>query len=155
MLDKTIRLNFNTEIEVGVQTLYDFHTDTTNLLKITPPWMKVRIASIMLPIQAMGKVELDITRFGITQRWKMIIAELKPPKLVCDKALKSPFSSFIHYHKFKSIKENTSMLCDELEFTLPFYPLSMLVLPWLKRDICKMFDYRHQQTKRILENTYV
>ena len=138
-----------------MQTLYDFHTDTTNLLKITPPWMKVSIASIRLPLQSMGEIELDITRFGMTQRWKMMIAELEPPKLVCDKALKSPFASFIHYHKFEAINEKTSKLCDKLEFTLPFYPLSMLVLPWLKRDICKMFDYRHQQTKKILENTYV
>lgn len=155
MLDRILRLKFSTEIEADIQTLYDFHTDITNLPKITPPWIKVKIASLMLPIQPKGEIGLDITRFGIRQRWKIQIAALNPPELVFDRALKSPFASFIHYHRFKAISDVKSLLCDELELSLPFYPFSMIALPFIKKDIQKMFAYRHLQTKKLLEKNYV
>jgi len=155
MFERTVRLRFSTEIEVDVQTLYDFHIDTNNLLKITPPWIRVEVISLDLPLHQDSEIELEITRFAIAQRWKMQIAELKPPERVCDKALKSPFASFIHHHKFEAINNTRSLLCDELEFSLPFYPLSRVVLPFIKRDIRKMFAYRHLQTKTLLEKNHV
>ena len=155
MLERTVRLRFCTKIEVAVQKLYDFHLDVTNLSKITPPWIKVKIVSLIIPVEEGSDIELDITRFAMTQRWKVQIAELKPPGLVCDKALKSPFASFIHHHRFEVIDDTKSLLCDELEFSLPFYPFSLIALPFVKRDVRKMFEYRHKQTKTILENNNV
>ena len=155
MFTKTVHLSFSSEINVDVQALYEFHTDTRNLIKITPDWMKVSIFSLQLPMQKGSEVELDITRFGIKQRWKMKITEHKSGELICDKALKSPFASFIHHHKFESISHNTSKLTDELEFTLPLYPLSLLALSFVKRDIQNMFAYRHKQTKLLLEKNDV
>jgi len=155
MFKRTVRLSFSTEIEVDVQTLYDFHIDTNNLPKITPPWIKVKVVSLELPLHQGSEIELDISRFGIVQRWKMQIAELERPGLVCDKALKSPFASFIHYHRFEAINDTKSLLCDELSFSLPLYPLSLIALPFVKQDIRKMFDYRHQHTKTLLEKNHV
>lgn len=155
MFEKTIHLDFTTKIDVDVQRLYDFHTDTNNLPKITPPWIQVQVVSLKLPLYQGSEMELDITRFGMTLRWKMQIAELNPPECVCDKALKSPFASFVHHHRFETIDETKSLLCDELEFSLPLYPLSLIALPFVKRDIRKMFEYRHLKTKTLLEKNYV
>jgi len=155
MLKKTLHLKFSIELKTDIQTLYDFHTDTDNLPKITPPWLAVKIISLEKPLIKGSQVELDIGRFGMTQRWKIKIVALNPPELVCDRALKSSFSSFVHYHRFKTINEYKSLLCDELELTLPFYPFSLIALPFIKKDIQKMFDYRHLQTKKILEKNYV
>lgn len=155
MFERTVRLEFSTEISIDVQTLYSFHIDTNNLPKITPPWIQVQIISLELPLHEGSRIELDITRFGIAQRWKMQVAELNPPECVCDKALKSPFASFVHHHRFEGIDEGRSLLCDELEFTLPFYPFSLIALPFVKRDIRKMFQHRHKQTKTLLEKNYV
>lgn len=155
MFEKTFRLEFASEIGVNVQRLYDFHIDTNNLPRITPPWIQVQIRSLKLPLHQGSEIELDITRFGMKQRWKMLIAKLERPELVCDQALKSPFASFVHHHRFKAIDETKSRLCDELAFSLPFYPLSLIALPFVKRDIRKMFDYRHTQTKLLLEKNHV
>jgi len=155
MFERTLRLRFSSEIEADVQSLYDFHIDTNNLPKITPPWIKVQIISLELPLHQGSEIELAITRFGIAQRWKMQIAELEQPGLICDKALKSPFASFIHHHKFEAINGIKSLLHDELAFSLPLYPLSLIALPFIKRDIRKMFAYRHLQTKTLLEKKHV
>lgn len=155
MFERTVRLKFSTEIEVDLQTLYDFHIDTNNLPKITPPWIEVQIISLALPLHQGSEIELDITRFGMRQRWKMQIAELESPGLVCDKALKSPFASFVHHHRFEAIDDTKSLLSDELSFSLPFYPLSLIALPFIKQDIRKMFEYRHLHTKTLLEKNHV
>jgi ligand-binding SRPBCC domain-containing protein len=155
MFERTVRLRFTTEVEVDVQSLYDFHIDTNNLPKITPPWINVQIISLELPLHQGSELELDITRFGIRQRWKMQIAELKRPELVCDQAIKSPFASFTHHHRFEAIDGTKSRLCDELAFSLPFYPFSLIALPFVKHDIHKMFAYRHRQTKILLEKNHV
>lgn len=151
MFEKMISLEFSTEIAVDTQTLFAFHIDTNNLPKITPPWIGVEILSLELPLHKGSMVELDIRRFGFTQRWKMIISELISPTLICDKAVKSPFASFIHYHRFEAIDKTKSVLNDELIFSLPLYPLCLIAVPFIKKDMQKMFEYRHQQTKILLE----
>lgn len=151
MFKKTISLEFSTEVAVDTQTLFGFHIDTNNLPKITPPWIGIEILSLELPLHKGSTVELNIRRFGLTQRWKMIIAELISPTLVCDKAVKSPFASFVHYHRFEAIDKTKSMMKDELIFSLPLYPLSLIAVPFIKKDMKKMFEYRHQQTKILLE----
>lgn len=155
MFDKEVRLSFDCEIEASVARLYDFHIDTNNLPLITPPWIITDVISLDLPLKENSEIELDITRFNLTKRWKMKIEALQEPVLVCDRALQSPFASFIHYHRFEAITEVKSRLKDEIIFTLPLYPLSLIVVPFIKRDISKMFSYRHQQTKTLLENKYV
>ena len=151
MFEKMISLEFSTEIAVDTQTLYDFHIDTNNLARITPPWIGVTILSLELPLHKGSTVELDIRRFGFTQKWKMIISELISPTFVCDKAVKSPFSSFIHYHRFEAIDKTKSVMKDEIIFSLPLYPLSIIAVPFIKKDMNKIFEYRHQQTKLLLE----
>ena len=155
MFAKTVSYVFSTEVAVDTQTLFAFHTDPNNLPKITPPWIGVDIISIELPLKKGSRVELDIKRFGLIQKWNMMISELISPTLVCDKAVKSPFASFIHYHRFEAIDKSKSMLKDEVSFTLPLYPFSLIVLPFIKKDMKKMFDYRHQHTKILLEKKYV
>ncbi len=155
MFQKTIRMKFCTQIECDTASLYDFHIDTNNLPKITPPYLKVKITSFTPPLYEGSEISLDITRFKFSQPWRMKIAKLTPHQLVCDKAMQSPFASFIHYHRFEALNDTTSLLCDELEFSLPMYPFSHLVLPFIKHEMRKMFTYRHQHTKTILEKQNV
>lgn len=151
MFEKIISLEFSTEIAVDTQTLFTFHIDTNNLPRITPPWIGVEVLYLELPLHEGSMLKLDISRFGFTQQWNMIISELISPTLVCDKAVKSPFASFMHYHRFEAIDKTKSVMKDEVIFSLPLYPLSLIAVPFIKNDIQKMFKYRHQQTKILLE----
>jgi len=139
------------EVAVPVQELFDFHLDTTNLPKITPPNLKVDIIEIPKPMHKGGIVVLEVTKFWLKQQWKVEIIELNSPHIITDKAIKSPFAEFVHEHTFKEVGRNTSLLCDNVYFALPFAPLSSIIIPLVKQDIRRMFAYRHQETKRILE----
>ncbi|CAA6805197.1 MAG: Unknown protein [uncultured Sulfurovum sp.] len=151
MFSKKQTFNFSSLIKTTAEELFDFHSDTTNLPQITPPWIGVTIVDLVLPLKEKSEVCLDIKQFGFTTRWLMQIDELKVPNRVCDKALKSPFKSFYHEHIFTPINEDETKLEDIINFELPLYPFSLMAVPFVKRDMRKMFAYRHAKTKEILE----
>jgi ligand-binding SRPBCC domain-containing protein len=148
--NKTHTLRFRSRINAPVDDLYHFHTDTRNLPLITPPWIKVKILDLDLPLHQGSHITLSITRFFISQTWKMMIKEMKQPHLVCDTAIISPFTSFTHYHFFNQVDDKSSELVDEIHFKLPFYPLSLLFLGFIKHDMKKMFTYRHLRTQELI-----
>ena len=151
MLTKRFNFTMSSTIKTTPQALYDFHSDTNNLPKITPPWIGVRIVNLELPLREKSQVILDIKQFGLTTRWVMQIDRLEAPYRVCDKALKSPFKYFYHEHSFEKTDDESTLLKDSIDFELPLYPLSLIALPFIKRDMRKMFAYRHKETKKLFE----
>jgi ligand-binding SRPBCC domain-containing protein len=150
-MSKVFEVYFETPIKVSQEKLFEFHLDTKNLPKITPPNTKVEIIKLPLPMAKGNIIKLDITKFFMTQRWEIQIKEFEPLYQITDLALKSPLEYFEHDHIFEKVDGRNSKLIDRVRFSLPFYPLSLLVLPLVKLDMKKMFAYRHQQTKKILE----
>jgi ligand-binding SRPBCC domain-containing protein len=145
-------ISLETKIDVKVETLFEFHQNPKNLPLITPKNIEVSLINIPEPFEEKGVVVLNITKWGITQQWEVELNRIVYPTLIRDVALKSPFKHFVHDHIFKPLTSNSSMLCDKISITLPFEPLSHLILPLVKRDILAMFEYRHKTTKRILES---
>lgn len=152
-MKKLIELTFETKIKTTQEELFLFHTDTNNLPKITLPDTKVEIIKLEFPMKKGNIVVLDITKLFLTQRWEVEIREFEEYFLIKDYGLKSPFSYFEHDHIFKKFDDKSSILCDRVKFSLPFYPFSNFLLPFIKKDIKKMFEYRHKKTKEILEST--
>lgn len=151
MFSKQFTLTFGSSIKATDDALFEFHSDTHNLSKITPPWIGVSIVDLTLPLKENSVVTLDIKQFGLTTRWVMQIDKLERPHRVCDKAIKSPFKYFYHEHAFHKIDEKHTFLKDTINFELPLYPLSLIALPLIKKDMKRMFAYRHEQTKKLLE----
>jgi ligand-binding SRPBCC domain-containing protein len=141
-----------TKIDVAVETLFKFHQNTKNLPLITPKNIDVALIKLPETFEEKSIVVLDITKYGITQRWEVELNSIVYPTLIRDVALKSPFKHFVHDHIFKALTPTSSMLCDKITIALPFEPFSHLILPLVKKDIVAMFTYRHKQTKKILES---
>lgn len=137
-------------IDVAPQKLFEFHLDTNNLPLITPKNISVTIVSLPQKMQAGEQVILDIKKFGLSQRWKVVLEKIEKGRLIRDNALESPFSSFVHDHLFEPFGEG-SLLIDKIEFTLPFSPWSDIIVPLVKKDITTMFTYRHEQTKQLIK----
>jgi ligand-binding SRPBCC domain-containing protein len=150
MFSQKHTFTYTTEIQTTPQKLFEFHSDTNNLPKITPPWIKVKILELKLPLQEKSKIKLKITQYFITQIWYMQIDRMQSPHTICDVALQSPFKSFYHHRKFEKIDEMTSRLTDTITLELPLYPLSRVALPFIRRDMDRMFGYRHERMKELL-----
>jgi ligand-binding SRPBCC domain-containing protein len=139
-------------IKCNQEDLYQFHMDSNNISNITPKDTKVELIDDDGQTYEGKIVKIKTTKFFIPTYWEVEIQKLDPPNILIDVAQKSPFKYWKHQHIFKKIDENTSELEDIVEYELPFGILGKLVSPFVELDIKKMFEYRHNQTKLILEN---
>jgi len=140
-----------TEIECSIEELFAFHTDSNNIRKITPSNIKVELLNKDTQTYEGKIVKLKTTKFFIPTYWEVKIEKLQSPNILVDVAIKSPFKKWKHQHIFTQ-KESTSQLQDIIEYEMPFGILGKIVEPLIRYDITKMFEYRHLQTKEVLES---
>lgn len=143
-------LIFESHLPCSVKTLFDFHADTKNLPLITPKNTSVEILKLETPLKEGNEAVLRIKKGLLTFVWKLTFEKVEYPHLIIDAAIQSPFKSFRHEHHFIAVDETTSLLRDRIIFSLPFWPLSMPAAYFVKRDMKKMFAFRHAQTKAFL-----
>lgn len=133
------------------EELYHFHMDSNNIPHITPKDTKVELIDDDGQTYEGKIVKIKTTKFFIPTCWEVEIQKLDKPNILVDVAVKSPFKYWKHQHIFKKIDENTSELTDIVEYELSFGVFGKVVAPFIEVDIKNMFDYRHKQTKQILE----
>lgn len=137
-------------INCDVKSLFDFHLDTNNLTYITPPDTKVELLTKDFQPQVSQLLRIKSTKYFIPMIWEVKIEKIDKPNLLVDVALKSPFAFWEHKHIFIE-HGNMTELKDVITYKLPFGSFGNLFNFFIRRDIQKMFDYRHKITKEILE----
>ena len=148
---KYFTLKYHCLINASAQEVCHFHTDTTNLPRITPPSTHVTIVSMDVPMIEKSMVILDIKRLGLTTRWEMEIETLKCPHTLVDTMRKGPFCFFRHERHFISVDEQTTRMEETLTFSPPLPLFGSLSFWFLKKDMDAMFAYRHNQTQHYFD----
>ncbi|MFZ1322599.1 MAG: SRPBCC family protein [Ignavibacteria bacterium] len=143
-------------IDSKIKDAFDFHSDTNNLVKISPDNIKVSIIKLDLPLKEGSIIELKISQFGIiSNKWKLQIKNLKPFNLITDKMISGPFKYWEHDHIFTE-ENGKTLMTDSLKYELPFGIIGKLADKiFLKRMIKKQFEIRHWKTKEILERNNI
>ncbi|HRK04534.1 MAG TPA: NUDIX domain-containing protein [Chlorobiota bacterium] len=141
------------DIGASAEAVFDFHLDTRNLLRISPPNISVTIESMGTPGLGYETV-LRVRQFGFfTTRWHVRITQCDRPTIMVDEQLRGPFRSW----KQTRLIESTSVgsrLTDIVEYDIPFGHVGAFVhrlVIW--RKILDMFSYRQQRTREILEES--
>lgn len=137
-------------IDCEIEDLYDFHTHSSNIARITPLDIDVDFLTSDLEAREGLKIAIQTTQYFIPTLWEVEILQMQKPNCIVDIAHKSPFKYWKHTHQF-NVKGNMSELVDIVEFEMPFGFLGKLALPLVKKQLQNMFDYRHARTKEILE----
>jgi ligand-binding SRPBCC domain-containing protein len=143
-------LIFETTMPCSVKTLFEFHADTKNLPLITPKDTSVEILKLETPLKEGNEAVLRIKKGWLSFVWELTFEKVVYPHLIVDVATRSPFKLFRHAHRFIEVDETQSILRDEVTFSLPFEPLSSVAVWFVKKDMQKMFAYRHQKTKEAI-----
>ena len=144
-------LTFETRIDCSVDALFDFHADTRNLPKITPPGTSVEIVRLD-PLAEGATAVLKIRKGLLGFTWQVLFEHVEPPGRIVDVATRSPFAFFRHEHLFSPLEEGGSLLRDTVTYALPLEPLSHFARWFVDRDVAAMFAHRHTVTKALLEN---
>ncbi|HBB26226.1 MAG TPA: cyclase [Bacteroidetes bacterium] len=145
-LERTVRIN------APIEKVFHFHDDTRNLLKITPPDIKVSIETMGSP--GLGyEVTLKVRQFLLfVMRWHVKITVYEPPVLMVDEQVSGPFRRWKQTRRLRQV-DGATELTDIVEYEAPFGPLGRIANALvIRRQIEKMFSYRQATTKKLLES---
>jgi hypothetical protein len=84
--------------------------------------------------------------------WVAEHTEYDPPHSFADRQVKGPFVSWNHRHQFREDGSGGTWLRDEVEYEPPLGVLGRwLGGGFLNRKLQRLFDYRHEMTRGIVE----
>ncbi len=140
-------------IKASPEKVFAFHELPDALERLNPPWEKVNVVQKAEISQVGSRAIIETKLFGIIPaRWVAEHTKYEPPRMFEDVQISGPFRKWRHQHIILPHTEG-AILRDEIEYEPPFgifgEPFApFLVVPKLR----KMFDYRHDVTKKFCEN---
>lgn len=145
-------------LKTSAREVFDFHLYPKNLGKVNPPW--VRLLSLEGPekVGPGALLRLCVASFGVPQRWEVRVVSVEdfagtPAKaFILDEAVKGPFPFWRHLHEFWQAPDGTTGLVDRVEFLPPGGAAGVVLVPGIRLMLKKMFEARHEATKRIFES---
>jgi ligand-binding SRPBCC domain-containing protein len=147
-------MNFVKEslIEAEPERVFAFHELPDALARLTPPWEKARVIQPAPDLHVGSTAIVETRLFGLLPiHWIAKHTAFDPPRMFEDVQVSGPFKLWRHRHIIEP-HERGAMLRDEIEYEPPLGLLGrmaapLLIMPRLRR----MFDYRHQVTRRWCE----
>ena len=128
-------------IDAPIEDVFPFFAEAANLQQLTPPWLSFQIRTPQpITIREGTRIEYRIGLHGIPMSWLTEISAFNPPEMFVDQQLRGPYRTWIHTHQFLPERGGT-LLVDHVEFDMLG---GWLVAPFVKRDIRRIFTYRHQ-----------
>ncbi len=149
-------------LDAPLEAVWAFHEDTEQgLVALSPPEADVQITKAdpaAVGAEVIIRAKTPIGR----QKWVAVYTQFQPPvgsrphrvAYFVDEARKSPFKSWVHTHRFEEVVDGGRTkvwAIDDVRYEVPLGPLGLIgdkliVKPQLK----KMFEYRHQQLRKLL-----
>lgn len=140
-------------IACSQEALFDFHLDSTNLKRITPPSMQVTLLNeATFFVKEGAHLHIEAKDGFLKTLWEVEIEKIEIPSLLVDNALRSPFVYWKHFHIFTNRGDGMCELRDRIEYKLPFGWFGALFDFVVQYKFNGMFTFRHEATKAILEN---
>ena len=143
-----------TVIKASPERVFAFHELPDALERLVPPWENVRVIQ-KADISVIGSraiVETKVLGFFRT-RWVAEHVKYDPPREFEDVQISGPFKGWRHRHIVRAhAEEGSSVLRDEIEYEMPLGVICAVFAPFLvERRLEKMFNYRHEVTRRWCE----
>jgi|ERR1043166_2050232 ligand-binding SRPBCC domain-containing protein len=139
-------------INASPERVFAFHEQPDVLSLLMPPWEDTRVVE-SAEISAVGAQAIIETRVlgPIKTRWVARHTAYDPPRMFEDVQAKGPFRSWRHRHVIEP-HEAGATLRDEIDYEPPLGFFGRALAPLLvQRRLQKLFDYRHEVTRRWCE----
>jgi ligand-binding SRPBCC domain-containing protein len=145
------RLERRQRLERPLDEVFAFFARAHNLEEITPPWLRFELRDPEPERVGEGTlIHYRLRLHGIPLKWTSRIQEWDPGRSFVDRQLRGPYRLWHHRHTFVSDGTGT-LVADEVHYALPLGPLGEMTYPlFVKRDLERIFDYRHAAVATLL-----
>ena len=132
--------------------VFAFHESPGALERLTPPWEQVEIVEGGTSLRPGSRVVLASRVGPFPLRWVAEHTEYEPGRMFADRQVSGPFASWSHRHLFLDDGAGGTILRDEVDYEPPLGLLGRwLGSGYLERKLQRMFDFRHEATRRLVE----
>ena len=141
----------NFEVAAPLSRVWRLLCTPENLPRITPRWMRFRVASPSPVVVGDGAV-IDYTMAwkGIPLRWRSMITEYEPHRRLSYIQLIGPYQMWLHQHQFEEIPGGTRV-CDRCVYTLHGGPLGRALHHLaVQHQVLDIFRHRRRRIARLL-----
>lgn len=148
-------MKYEREVRIAapVEEVFAFHESPGALELLTPPWETMKVVESSRSLQPGSRVVLRGRVGPLPVTWVAVHTEYDPPRLFADRQESGPFTTWYHRHRFSDTGDGGTLLRDELEYTLPMGALGRWLAGGMVRNkLERMFDYRHEVTKELVES---
>lgn len=147
-----IERTFECRVRAPLEAVWEFHSSAKALDVLTPPGRKLTPMTDDLEVRNGALHVFRVSLGPVSMVWKARISEVNPPHCFVDTAEASPFAAWSHRHEFFADGDET-IVRDTIRYRMPFGPLGAIAHAlFAKRDLEKLFAFRHAATKRALES---
>ncbi len=141
-----------TRLNASAAVVFAWHAHPDALRKLVPPWEPVEVLERIGGIALGARVVLRIGRGPLKISWVARHTKYEENRMFQDVQDSGPFAFWEHTHRFEADGPDACFLEDTVRYTLPLAPLSHWIAGGLvRRKIQRMFDYRHEATRREVE----
>ncbi len=143
------RLHTEIRLRQSPEELFPFFSDARNLERITPPELNFSI--IAPPRGGIGEgsqIRYRLRLWGVAFGWTTLIREWQPPHHFVDEQIRGPFRRWEHLHVLQAADHGTTMI-DHVDYALPLAPIGELAHPLVRRQLQRIFEYRHDVMRRL------
>ncbi len=140
-------------IAASPAVVFAFYEASGTLERLTPPWEPVKVVEGGNSLLPGSRVVLRMWLGPFPVRWVAEHTEYEPGRLFADRLVHGPFTNWYHRHLFLDDGAGATRLRDEVDYEPPLGRLGRwLGGAFIEQKLRKMFDYRHETTRRIVES---
>lgn len=138
-------LEFTTEIDADIASVFAFHTVVRNVRTVTPSFLPLRFPDAPERLSEGARMTVELFTLVRWSPWDVRVETLRAPELLIDaQDGRGPFAVWRHEHRFRASNGRTVMT-DRIMYALPFGVLGRFLDALIvKRMNIALFRYRHR-----------
>lgn len=142
---------YRSRIEASAGEVFAWHSRPGAFERLKPPWLSVEILQRTGTIKNGDRIIIAMKPGPLKINWVAEHRDYIEGRQFRDVQLKGPFAKWQHTHLMHPDGASACFLEDRVDFELPFGILGNLAgKKFAIRKLNRMFEYRHQVTKRDL-----
>lgn len=139
-------------IKASPERVFAFHQLPDAFERLLPPWENANVIQKADITKIGSQAIIEQKLFGVfPSRWVAEHTAYDSPRMFEDTQISGPFKSWCHTHIVEPHEEG-AVLLDIIDYEPPFWIFGALASPFvIVPKLEKMFDYRHEVTRKWCE----